>query len=439
MSPPLPQTRREEAPMEGVTMSRKELGHIAVFSDLKRGTMTQSGAAAQLGLSLRQVQRKWSTYKKSDYDPASLVHKLRGRASNRRLDERLVSQAVELVTTQYPDFGPTFAAEKLAEDHAVTIGRERLRQALIAAGVWTVHGQHRPIAHPWRKRRAVRGELVQLDGSPHRWFEDHGEACTLLAFIDDATSEVLWLEFVESETTDAVMRATGHYLEVHGRPGELYTDRGGVFKVNLHNEDDDKVTQYKRALAELDIGLIHARSPQAKGRVERGFQTHQDRLVKELRLAGISTIAEANDFVRDVYRPKHNRKFAVAARQAGDAHRSLAGYDLDTILCTKEERTVTNDLTIRYQTRWFQLTPQQRTIVRPKHVVTVSEHLDGRISLLHGRTTLDFTEIWKQPARPQPVMATQRAPRVPYKPAPDHPWRTYPLVTVLHGTAIRHF
>ena len=294
--------------MEGLTMSRKELDQVSVFVKVQEGTMTQTGAARQLGLSLRQVQRKWQMYRTSEYDPASLVHRLRGRPSNRRLDETVVARAVELVQEKYRDFGPTFAAEKLAEEHQLSIGRERLRQAMAAGGLWTVHGQQRPAAHPWRERRAVRGELVQVDGSPHRWFEDRGEPCTLLQFIDDATSEVLWLELAESESTAALMRATWHYLEAEGRPGDLYTDRGGVFKVNLHNEEDDRVTQYERALTELGIGLIHARSPQAKGRVERGFQTHQDRLVKELRLAGISTIPEANIFLRETYLPKHNRK-----------------------------------------------------------------------------------------------------------------------------------
>lgn len=421
--------------MEGVTMSRKELSQVSVFSQLREGTMTKQEASVQLQLSVRQVKRKWSAYKRSDYDPASLVHKLRGQLSNHRLDETVVSEAVELVKNKYRDFGPTFAAEKLAEEHHVVLSHDSLRRALITAGVWTVHGQHRPVPHPWRERRAQRGELVQADGSPHAWFEDRAPKCTLIQFIDDAKGEVLALELHDGESTQALMTATQHMLEDHGRPSAIYADRGGVFKVNLHNADDDKVTQYERALTELGIELIHARSPQAKGRVERGFQTHQDRLVKELRLAGISTMVVANTFIRDDL-PKHNAKFAVTARQAGDAHRPLDGYDLDTILCTKEDRIVTNDLTIRYKTRWFQVAPKQRTLVRPKHVVTVNEHLNGRISLTHGRTTLDFTEIWKQPARLQPVVVRRTTLRIPYKPAPNHPWRNpyQPVTDLLRAT-----
>lgn len=343
--------------METVTMSRKEVDRVSVFSELKKGTMTKREAATQLTLSLRQLKRLWSAYKRSDYDPMSVVHKLRGAPSNRRLDEALVARAVTLVGDQYPDFGPTFAAEKLREEHALVIGRERLREALIAAGTWTPRQQRQGPVHVWRERRAVRGELVQVDGSPHDWFEGRAPWCTLIQFIDDATSEVLWLEFVPSESTHALMTATRHVLDAHGRPVALYADRGGVFKINLGNENDDRRTQDERALGELGIALIHARSPQAKGRVERGFQTHQDRLVKELRLAKIATMAEANRFLRDVYLPKHNAKFAVTARQPGDAHRSLDGYDLHEIFCVKEPRIVTNDLTIRYRTRWFQLTP----------------------------------------------------------------------------------
>lgn len=421
--------------MTGLTMSRKELDRVGVFGQHKAGTLTKQEVAVQLRLSLRQVKRIWRSYKQSGYDPASLVHGLRGRASSRRFDTALSARAVELVQTKYPDFGPTFAAEKLADEHGLTIGRETLRRALTVAGLWVPNQRHRPVAHPWRERRARRGELVQTDGSPHAWFEDRAPKCTLIQIIDDATSEVLVLELAEGESTHALMTATYHSIQTHGRPGAFYADRGGVFKVNIHNENDDKVTQYERALNELDIELIHARTPQAKGRVERGFQTHQDRLVKELRLAGISTIAEANVFIRDSYLPKHNRKFAVTARQSEDAHRSVTGYDLDAILCTKEERTVTNDLTIRYKARWLQLQPIQRTIIRSGHIVTVTEHLDRRISLIHGRTILDFTELPTRPARANIVEKLRTQLRQPYKPAPNHPWRNYySPVTVLLGT-----
>jgi len=422
--------------MEAVTMSRKELDRVGILTNVKEGTMSKREAAAKLSLSIRQVKRLWSTYKQSNYDPASLVHLLRGLPSNHRIDETVMNRAIGLVKTEYSDFGPTFAAEKLNEVHGISIGHDTLRRAMIAAGIWTVGGPHQPAVHPWRERRAVRGELVQADGSPHAWFEDRAPKFTLIQFIDDATGEVLALELAKSESTHALMTTTWHLLNDHGRPRAVYVDRGGVFKVNIHNENDEKITQYERALTELGIELIHARSPQAKGRVERGFQTHQDRLVKELRLAGISTMTAANAFIRDVYLPKHNAKFARLARQAGDVHRSVDGYDLDAILANREERIVTNDLTIRYKTRWLQLTPKQRTIVRPKHVVTVSEHLDGRLTIWHGRTNLDFTELPKQPTRQLVPDLRQSIPRVPYKPAKNHPWRNYyqPVSVLLSTT-----
>lgn len=332
---------------------------------------------------------------------------------------------MQLVRQHYPDFGPTFAAEKLQEHHGITIHHETLRLLLIERGLWRVHGG--PItAHVWRERKDCRGEMVQVDGSLHRWFENRAPACTLLAFIDDATSTLLWLEFVSGESTAALMRATWRYLERAGRPLSLYVDRGGVFRVNIHNEEADKLTQYARALKELDIELIHARSPQAKGRVERVFGTLQDRMVKELRLAGISTMPEANRFVWEVYLPKHNVKFAVAPKRAVDLHRSLKGYDLSRIFCVREVRTVRNDFTIQYQRRLFQLNPRQPTLLRPGDTVTVSEGLDGAIAVGIRRVGLRFHEIAERP--PPLVRARVSSPRVPWKPPADHPWRRRLLV-----------
>lgn len=406
-----------------LAMSQKELSQIPIFSELKRGTITQQDAAQTLRLSVRQVRRKLRVYRTAG--PKSLVHRLRGRPGNHRFSPETNDCAVRLVQQHYPDFGPTFAAEKLAENHAVHIHHETLRLLLIKRGLWRVHGG--PItAHVWRERKDCRGEMVQADGSLHRWFEDRAPATTLLAFIDDATSALLWLEFVTGESTAALMTATWHYLAHAGRPVSLYVDRGGVFRVNIHNEEQDKRTQYARALHELDIALIHARSPQAKGRVERVFGTLQDRLVKELRLAGISTIPEANRFIRDVYLPTHNAKFSVTPKRPADLHRSLKGYDLSRIFCVREERTVRNDFTIQYQRRLFQIDPRQPTLLRPGNVVTVSEGLDGAIAVGIRRVALRFHEIAERPLRPARERVS--APRVPWTPPADHPWRRPVLV-----------
>lgn len=411
------------APHHLIPMSRKELSHVSVFAQLAKRAIAQADAAKKLHLSVRQVQRKLRAYRKRG--PRSLVHRLRGRPSNHRLPAGLKDRALTLIRDHYPDFGPTFAAEKLAECHGLTIHHETLRLLLIERGLWRPH-QGPVTAHVWRERKACRGEMVQTDGSLHHWFEDRAPACTLLAFIDDATSELLWLEFVQGESTAALMMATWRYLERAGRPVSLYVDRGGVFRVNIHNEEQDKLTQYARALNELDIDLIHARSPQAKGRVERVFGTLQDRLVKELRLAGISTIEEADRFVREVYLERHNAKFTVAPKRPADLHRPLTGYALSRIFCTREERTVRNDFTLKYRKRLFQLDPRQPTLLRPGDDVTVSEGLDGAIAVGIRQVALRFQEIAERPL--PPVRARVSSPRVPWKPPADHPWRRPVLV-----------
>lgn len=399
-------------------MSAKELSQVPVFDQLAKHRLSQQEAAEKLRLTIRQVQRKLRAYRQ--HGPRSLIHQLRGRPSHRATPDEEKDAVLALVRDRYPDFGPTFAAEKLAEVHGITVDHESLRRWMIATGLWRVHGG--PItAHVWRERKDCRGEMAQADGSLHHWFEDRAPACTLLAFIDDATSELLWLEFVEGESTAALMAATWHYLEHDGRPLSLYVDRGGVFRVNIHNEEQDKLTQYARALQELDIELIHARSPQAKGRVERVFGTLQDRLVKELRLAGISTIAEANRFARETYLPRHNAKFAVAPKRETNLHRSLKGYALSQIFCVREERTVRNDFTIQYQRRLFQLDPRQPTLLRPGDAVTVSAGLDGTIAVGIRTVDLRFHEIAERPPKREPVRAL--TPRLPWTPPADHPWR----------------
>ena len=286
-----------------ITMSHREFNQIPIFIQLKKRQISERDGGKQLGLSIRQVQRKLRAFRLRG--PTSLIHKLRGRPGNHQLDAHLKNRAIKLVRDKYPDFGPTLASEKLGEDHQIAIHHETLRLLMMAKGLWRP-GFGTTAPHLWRTRREAVGELVQVDGSEHRWFEGRAGPCTLLAFIDDATSGLLLLVFVEGETTEALMRSTWHYLEKYGRPISFYADRGGVFSVNIHNPEQEKLTQYGRALSELAIELIPARSPQAKGRVERVFGTLQDRLVKELRLRGISTIVEANRFAHTVYLPRHN-------------------------------------------------------------------------------------------------------------------------------------
>jgi hypothetical protein len=241
----------------------------------------------------------------------------------------------------------------------------------------------------------ILGVLIQLDGSPHDWFKGRGPKCTLLVFIDDATSKILWLEFVASESFEGVAKATKAYLEKHGRPVAFYVDYGSVFSVNLNNPERDKITQFERILKELNIDIIHASSPQAKGRVERCNKTMQDRLVKEMRLAGISSMEAANKFVvSSGFIEKHNTKFGVAPAQEGDAHRSIEGYDLYKTFCSQEERVITNDYTVRYKGKVMQLAKHQPAIIRPKNRVTIREHLDKKLTISIRNYSLNFKEIY---------------------------------------------
>lgn len=413
--------------METLSMSRREIDQISIFEDLKNRKMKQKQAALILSLSIRQIQRKLREYR--SLGAKSLIHGNRGRPGHQQLDPALAERALNLIENRYPDFAPTFAAEKLAENHGLVINRETLRLRMIKAGLW--FSKQKKIKHrQWRERKACFGELVQLDGSPHHWLEDRAPACVLLAFIDDATSRILYLWFAPEETTEAVMKATKAYLEQSGRPLGLYVDRGKVFKVNLNNPDDERITQYRRSLDELDIKVTYARSPQAKGRIERLFGTLQDRLVKELRLAGINTMEKANQFAQSIYLPKHNEKFADEPKENTNLHRSIEGYQLAEILTYREERALTNDFTIRYHNQWFQLAAKQATLVFPGNAITVVRYLDQTIKFKIRQTKLNFQEIPKPIIRPKPITIKRirkscLAGRQAWIPEVDHPWRKY--------------
>ena len=408
--------------METLSMSKCEIEQIPIFENLNNKSIRQKHAAQLLDLSVRQIKRKLKNYRK--FGAKSLVHANRGKSSNRQLDSILVEQALSLIENHYPDFAPTFASEKLEENHNLVINRETLRQKMIKAGLW--YAKEKKTNHrEWRERKPCFGELVQLDGSPHKWFENRAPVCTLIAFIDDATSQILHLEFINEEATIPIMKATKTYLELFGKPIELYVDRGKVFKVNLNNPDEEKITQYRRALEELNIKVTYARSPQAKGRVERLFGTLQDRLVKELRLAGINTMKKANDFVKNIYLPKHNQKFAVEPKERQNLHRTIKGYDLEEIFTIREERILTNDFTIRYHNQWFQLTGKQPTLVFPKNVITAKRYLNGTIQFQLRKMQLNFKEISKSAEEPKPIPIKRT--KKPWIPAVDHPWRKFSI------------
>ena len=347
-------------------MRQKDRDRLKVLHEAEKGHLTQKQAGAELKLSERWV-RKLLARLRGEGD-GGILHRLRGRASKRRLPEAVRQKVVKLVKREYGDFGPTLAAEYLAEQHGVEISKETLRQILMAAGVWKRQRRRVEEVHVWRARRACWGELVQWDTSEHDWLEGRGPRLYLLAMIDDATSQAL-ARFAEQDTTQENFRLLASYLQRWGRPVEFYTDRDSMFTVNrpLREAEDEAwpevLTQIGRALRELGIGWTAAHSPQAKGRVERFFGTAQDRLVKGLRKAGVQTLEEANRYLELEYLPQWASRFTREPASPSDAHRPLrAEQDLVAILSHVEERVVANDYTIRYNSKQYQIA---RTDIRP--------------------------------------------------------------------------
>lgn len=371
-------------------MSERELNRIEVLSDVVQGRMSVVVAASVLGLSRRQVHRLLAALQTDG--PAAIRHKARGRPSNNRIDPAVRAFALTLIRERYADFGPTFAAEKLAEVHGLKVSRETLRKWMQDAGIWLSRKQRRTFHQP-RRRRECYGELIQIDGSDHPWFEDRGPACTLLAFVDDATSTLMHLEFVESESTFSYFGALERYLEVHGRPVAFYSDKHSVFRVaNQGAKSGYGMTQFGRALNDLNIEILCANSSQAKGRVERANRTLQDRLVKELRLAGVCDMAAANAFLPG-FMARHNAKFAKTALRADNLHRSLnmEPARLREILCFRDERYVSRQLAFSYERQRIILAENDITRGLPGKYVDTYAFPDGRLEFRWKGVSLPYT------------------------------------------------
>jgi hypothetical protein len=369
-------------------MSQKERDVLKILHGVLRGERTQAAAARLLGLSTRHVRR---LQRKLDQGgDAALVHGLRGQPSNHRLDPALQRAVLEAYCLRYADFGPTFASEKLAHE-GLRVGPQTLRRWLLAAGLWQRRRRRDP-HRSRRPRRACFGELVQMDASEHDWLEGRGEEMVLISMIDDATNYVL-ARFYPAGTSLAHLELLGRWLRRHGRPLALYTDRHSIFEPQDKGKAlPDGATQFGRALRELGIDLIRAHSPQAKGRIERSFGTAQDRWVKELRLAGVTTLAGANALLERLL-PGHNRRFRKAARLPGDGHRPLGpGHDLAGILSLQEERVVANDYTIRFRNRFYQLLKPVYPGERGGKVV-IELRLDGSMAIRFRGKYLKYREV----------------------------------------------
>ena len=412
---------------ELLPMSTKEITRLEVMQRLKDKRLRQKEAAQLLGVSVRHVKRLWRQYRKQGAE--GLLSKKRGQASNHRLDAGVVQQALDLIQEKYSDFGPTLAHEKLVEVDQLQISRESVRKIMIEEKIWKPKRAKKPTVHQLRERRACLGELIQIDGSDHAWFEERGERCTLLVFIDDATGKLMELWFVPEETFFAYCEAARHYFERYGKPVTFYSDKHGIFRVNTPQPlgTTSGLTQFGRAMQELDIQIICAHSPQAKGRVERAIQTLQDRLVKELRLHAISTIAAANAFLPE-FREDFNRRFAVPARSTHDAHRPLLPSDnLDLILTHQKTGVLSKNLTVQYHKLIYQIQTERPTYALQKAPVIICENAKGEVTILYKTQPLAYT-TYKQLPHQAEVLDTKQLHRtqpLPKPPAANHPWRTY--------------
>ena len=381
-----------------VVMSERELNRIEVLSQVLQRRMTACSAATILGLSRRQVHRLLKVFEADG--AAAIRHKARGRTSNNRIDPGIRDYAMTLVRERYADFGPTLAAEKLVEDHGLKVSRETLRKWMQSEGLWLSRKQRRTFHQP-RLRRECLGELIQIDGSDHHWFEDRGPACTLLVFVDDATSKLMQLRFVRSESTSSYFEALKDYLAQHGRPVAFYSDKNTVFRVASQTaKSGHGMTQFGRALNELNIEILCANSSQAKGRVERANRTLQDRLVKELRLAGISDMAAANAFLPG-FVERYNASFAKVPHRPDDLHRPLNMEPdrLRDILCLRDERYVGQQLVFSYQRKRIILKETEITRELPGKYIDSYEYADGRLEFRWKGISLPYSVFDKDQQR----------------------------------------
>lgn len=377
-----------------ITMSMREIDRLKIIQAIVDGNLKPIRAAERLQMTTRQVRRLVSRYRTEG--TIGLVSKKRGRRSNRQLADGIGSVVLSIIRDRYADFGPTLACEKLRECHNITLAKETIRKLMSEAGLWVPRKLRNSTVYQPRNRRNCIGELIQIDGSDHHWFEERAPACTLLVYIDDATSKLMHLHFTYSESTFSYFEATRVYIELHGKPQAFYSDKYSVFRVNQKQATGgDGHTQFGRALFELNIESICANSSQAKGRVERANLTLQDRLVKELRLQHISTMAEAN-----VYAPTfiadYNRRFAKPPRSDFNTHRPLRDdEDLNLIFTCREPRKVSHALTLQYDKVLYMLADTVTTRKLIGQYIDVYEYPDGHIELRADSVALLYSQYDK--------------------------------------------
>jgi len=397
-------------------MKQEELRRLHIVRQVLDRKLKQTEAKDKLNLSYRQIKR--ITKRVKEEGDRGIIHRLRGKPSNRKLPQRLKEKVINLYRKRYYGFGPTFANEKLFEINKITIGAQTLRNWLIEAGLWQISHKFKRYRQ-WRERKHRYGEMVQWDGSHHPWLEERGHECVLIGQIDDATG-IKSGQFYDFEGTIPAFTSLKLYIKEHGIPHSIYLDRHTTYKSPKKPTVEDELnnreflSQFERATKELGITIIHANSAPAKGRIERSFKTDQDRLVKELRLARISTIEEANKFLK-TYWPKHNRKFTVKPLKEGNLHRPVPkDMDLDAILCRKTEHPLRNDFTILHDKKLYQIL--DKAVGRK---VTFEERINGANHIVYNGIKLKYKQIAQRPIKEKPEPKPKRINR----PSLNHPWK----------------
>lgn len=413
-----------------IIMSKKELDRVAVIGDLASKRIKGKEASKLLNLSTRQIRRLKNRFKK--FGGKGLIHRSRGRKGHNRLGDELTARIKKILKERYADFWPGHAQEKLAENHGLGISKEKVRQIMIEARLWTPKKDRlRSHFRSWRDRKEFFGEMQQYDGSFHDWFEGRLPGCVLLASIDDATGQITHARFADNEGVFNTFLFWREYLRELGKPLSIYLDRYSTYKINSGNQKDDpdNLTQFERAMKkDLSVNIIHARSPEAKGRIERLFKTLQNRLPKELRLAKINSIIEANRFLQEQFLPSFNQRFAVLAKKSGNLHRPVSQEELRSlcrIFSIQTPRKVNNDFTVSLKGLWYQLGAEQPALVLKKDTVIMEEHLDNTIRIRKGNKYLNVVRLPQRPTKIKdiPVTGLSVKKQFSWKPPLNHPWR----------------
>jgi len=406
-----------------IVVRQEELKRLHVIKRVLERVMRQVKAAEILSLSPRHIRRIVKRIKTEG--ERGITHRSRGRPSNRKTPEKIKTKAIHLYRSTYSDFGPTLASEKLLERDGIGVSDETLRRWLLETGDWKPV-RRRKKHRRWRERKHHYGEMVQMDGSHHAWFEQRAPGCVLMSYIDDATGRV-FARFYDYEGTLPAMDSFKCYAQKYGLPMKVYFDKHSTYKstakptIDEQLRNEEPLSQFERALRELGVEFSHAHSPQAKGRIERLFRTFQDRLVKEMRLRGIQTIEEGNRFLME-YLPGYNRRFSVSPKEEGNLHRPLPkGLNLNTILCIKTERALRNDFTVAHNKQLYQI---EEAIQASK--LMIHDRIDGSMVILHRDRRLRYKVIDERPLKEDlPKRSVRRS--KPYIPPADHPWRRFRL------------